>query len=86
MKSTIEISLPESQIDDIDKSYLGILQSFGNNDEEIHCTATSEYRNRVRRVLRSSLSSKNTVRAINTFTVPVLQYPAAVVMGRDGKT
>ena len=48
VKSTCGISLPEGQIDDIDESYkyLGILQSFGNNDEEVRCKATSEYRNR----------------------------------------
>ena len=73
MKSTRGISLPEGQIDDINESYknLGILQSFGNNDEEICCKATSEYRNQVKLVLRSKLFSKNKVIAINTFAVPV---------------
>ena len=81
VKSTSGISLPEGQIDDIDESYkyLGILQSFGNNDEEGRCKATSEYRNQVRRALRSKLSRKNKVTAINTFAVPVIRYPAAVV-------
>ena len=87
-KSTSGISLLKGPIDDINKSYksLAILQSFGNNAEEVHCKATSEYTNRVRWVLRSKFSIKNKVTAINTFAVPVLQYPAAVVMGRDGKT
>ena len=67
-KSTGRISLPEDQIDDIDQSYkyFGILQLFGN-----------EYRNLVRRVLRSKLSSKNKVTTVNTFDVPVIQYPVA---------
>ena len=75
VKNTSGTSLPEGQIDDIDKSYkyLGILQSFGNNDEEVRCEATSEYRNRVKRVLRSKLSSKKKVTAINAFTIPVIQ-------------
>ena len=79
VKNTCGISLPEVQIDDIDESYkcLGILQSFGNNYEEVRCKATSEYRNRV-----SKLSSKNKVTAINTFAVPVIRYPAAVVSWR----
>ena len=47
-----------------------------------YCKATSEYRKRVRRVLRSKLSSKNKVTAINTFAVPVILYPAAVVTCR----
>ena len=71
VKSTCGINLP----DDINESYkyLGILHSFGNNDGEVRCKATFEYRNRVRRVLKSKLSSKNKVTAINTFAVPVIQ-------------
>ena len=44
VKSTCGISLPQGQIDDVDESYkyLGILQSFGNNDEEVRCKATYE--------------------------------------------
>ena len=40
-------------MDEIDESYnyLGILQPFSNNDEEVLCKATSEYRNWVKRVL-----------------------------------
>ena len=83
-KTTSGISLPESPIDDIDKSYkyFGILQSFGNNDEEVRCKATLKYRNQVRRVLKSKLSSKKKVTAINIFAVPVIRYPAAVVSWR----
>ena len=74
MKSTRGIGLQEDQIDDIDESYkyLGIWQSFGNNDEELRCKVTSEYRNQVKRVLRSKLTSKNKVTAINTFAVRVI--------------
>ena len=35
-------------------------------------------------VLRSKLTSKNKVSAINTFAVPVIRYPAAVVTWRRG--
>ena len=67
VKSTSGISLPEGQIDDIDESYkyLGILQSFGNNDEEVRCKATSAYSNQVRLVLRIKLSSKNKLTTIS---------------------
>ena len=81
VKSTSGISLPEGQIDDIDKryKYLGILQLFGNNDKKVRSKANSEYRNQKRRVLRNKLSSTNKVSAINTFAVPVIRYQAAVV-------
>ena len=74
VKSISGISLSNGQLHDIDESYHypGILQSFGNNDEEFCCKATSRYRSRVRRVLRTKLSSKNKVTAINTFAVPVI--------------
>ena len=67
VKSTSGINLSEGQIDDIDESYkyLGILQLFGNNDEDVRGKATSEYRNQVRRFLRSKLSSKNKMTAMN---------------------
>ena len=44
VKSASGISLPEGQVDDIDKSYkyLGFLQSFSSNDKEVRCKATSE--------------------------------------------
>ena len=37
----------------------------------------------MKRVLRSKLSSKNKVTAINTFAVPVIRYPAAVISWRQ---
>ena len=57
LKNTSEISVPEGRIYDLDENYkyLRILQSFGNNDEEVRCKATSEYRSLYRWVLRSKL-------------------------------
>ena len=77
----MESACQRVRLNDIDESYkyLGILQSFGNNDEEVLCKATSKYRNRARRILKSKLSSKNKVIAINTFAVTVTQYPAVEV-------
>ena len=72
---------------DIDKSYkyLKILQLFGNNDEEVRCKANSEYRNPVRLVLMSKFFSKNKVTEIDTFSIPVIRYSAAVVSWRRGE-
>ena len=72
---------------DIDKSYkyLKILQLFGNNDEEVRCKANSEYRNPVRLVLMSKFFSKNKVTEIDTFSIPVIRYSAAVVSWRRRK-
>ena len=85
VKSTSGTSLPESRINDIEESYkyLGILQLFINNDKEVRCKAAFEYRNRVRQVLRSKLSSKNKFTAIDTFAVPIIRYPATVASWRQ---
>ena len=40
---------------------------------------TEEFTRRIRRVLDSGLNSKNTVRAINTFAIPVLDYSFGIV-------
>ena len=81
---TSRISLPEGQIDDIDKcyKYLRTLQSFDNNDYKVSCKS-SKYRSLVRQVLRNKLTSKNEVIAINNFTVLVIQYSPAVVCWRQ---
>jgi len=79
------IDLPEGHIDDVTESYkyLGILQSHGNHDEEVRSNAVSEYRKRVRQILKSRLSARNQVTAINTFAVPVIRYTAATVNWRQ---
>ena len=59
--------------------FLRSFQSFGNNEKEVRCKITSEYRNGVRRVLKSKLSSKNKVTAIHTCVVPVIRYPVEVI-------
>ena len=68
VKSTSEISLPEGRIDNINKSskYFEILKTFGNNEKEICCKTIYLNRNGVRQVLKSKLSGKNKVTAINT--------------------
>ena len=85
MKHTDGVKMPQGQIDDIAESYkyLGILQAFGNNDTEVRHKAISEYKSRVRRVLKRQLSSKNKIMAINTFAVPVIRYSAAVISWRQ---
>ena len=77
----IEIN-PEEAIKDIDESgykYLGILEYdnilHGKMKEKIR----SEYSRRVRLVLRSQLTSLNSIIAINTWAVPVVRYTAGVI-------
>ena len=75
------VELPAGHITDIQTSYkyVGIPQSHGNHDEEVRKTATSEYHQRIRQILKNQLSGKNKIHAINMYALPVIRYPAGIV-------
>ena len=79
--TTAGIDLPEGHIDDVAEKYkyLGILQSYGNHDQEVRQKAITEYKKRVRQVLKSQLTAKHKVTAINTFAVPIIRYTAGII-------
>ncbi|MHC5954160.1 hypothetical protein ACYTX9_09610, partial [Streptococcus pyogenes] len=54
-------------------------QANGNHEEVARKAATTKYLQRVRQVLRSQLNGKNKIRAINTYALPVIRYPAGVI-------
>ena len=82
--NTNGVQLPAGRIKDIENGYkyLGILQSYGNHDDEIRITARQEYRKRLRRILDTQLTCKNKMTAINTFAIPVIRYTAGVIQWR----
>uniref|UniRef100_A0A3B3HDB2 HAT C-terminal dimerisation domain-containing protein n=1 Tax=Oryzias latipes TaxID=8090 RepID=A0A3B3HDB2_ORYLA len=75
------VSLPEGTIADIEDSYkyLGIPQANGNLEQATRKAATAKYLQRVRQVLRSQLNGKNKTRAINSYALPVIRYPAGII-------
>ncbi|XP_051931065.1 uncharacterized protein LOC127607055 [Hippocampus zosterae] len=75
------VSLPEGTIADIEDSYkyLGIPQANGNLELATRKAATAKYLQRVRQVLRSQLNGKNKTRAINSYALPVIRYPAGII-------
>ena len=75
------IDLPDGHIDDIQESYkyLGVLQSYGNHNQEVRKKATREYKKRIRQVLKSDLTAKNKIIAINTYATPVIRYTAGII-------
>ena len=81
------VDLPNGHIEDVQDSYkyLGIAQSYGTHDEEARKAATSKYLKRVRQVLKSQLNGRNKIRAINSYAIPVIRYPAAVVTWPSGE-
>ena len=59
--------------------YLGILQADDIKHVQVKKKAASEYTKRARKVLKSKLNGGNSIRAINSWAVPVIRYTAGIV-------
>lgn len=59
--------------------YLGIPQANKKHDEDAQGSATANYRQKVRQVLRSWLNGMNTIQAISTYALPVIRYLDGIV-------
>ena len=77
------IKLPDNKtIQDIGMTpykYLGILESDTIKSQEMKIAIRKEYFSRVKAILKSKLNSGNTVKAINTWAVPVVRYSGGIV-------
>ena len=59
--------------------YLGILELDGILHNDMKSKLKGEYLRRLRKTLKSKLSAKNVVMAINTWAVPVMRYGAGII-------
>ena len=77
------INLPNNNIRGLNLEesykYLEILQADDIKHVQVKKKAASEYTKRVRKVLKSKLNGGNTIRAINSWAVPVIRYTAGIV-------
>ena len=77
------IELPDgNNIKDIDETgykYFGIIESEEIKRQEMEEKIEKEYIKRLKAILKSKLNSGNTVKAINTWTVPVIRYSVGTV-------
>ena len=77
------INLPNNNIRglNLEKSYiyLGILQADDIKHVQVKKKAASEYIKRVRKFLKSKFNGGNSIRAINSWAVPVIRYTAEIV-------
>jgi hypothetical protein len=75
------IELPDGHIEDVEEKYkyLGILQSYGNHEKESRQKAITEYKKRLRQVLKSQLTARNKITAVNTYATPVIRYTAGII-------
>ena len=80
MVQTEGINLPNNNIRGLNLEesykYLGILQADDIKHVQVKKKAASEYTKRVRKVLKSKLNGGNSIRAINSWAVPVIRYTA----------
>ena len=66
-------------IGEMSYKYLGILEDDRIKHEEMKVNIRKEYFSRLRAVLKSKLNGGNTVKAINTWAVPVVRYSGGIV-------
>ena len=59
--------------------YLGLYESDQLCTKEIKTKAKTEYKKRLRWILKSKLHGQNQITAINTYALPVLTYPAGII-------
>lgn len=68
-----KLTLPCLQNDDQYK-YLGILQTSVQSTNKVKDSIRSKYTQRLRTILNSGLNSRNKIRAINTWCIPIIGY------------
>ena len=71
-----------NNIKDIDETgykYLGMIEGEEIKHQEMKKKIEKEYIKRLKAILKSKLSSGDTVKAINTWAVPVIRYSAGIV-------
>ncbi|XP_064076354.1 uncharacterized protein LOC135194637 [Vanessa tameamea] len=73
-----EINISEMLEGDLYK-YLGILQAKDINHSKLKQDLTTEYIKRVNQLCKKHLYSRNLIRAINTFAIPVLTYSFGII-------
>ena len=77
------IRLPDGQhmkdIDEIDYTYLGILETDKIKEKEMKEKFSREYLRRLRLILRSKLNGRNKIMAVNTWAASVIRYGAGIL-------
>ena len=63
--------------------YLGIQQLQGNMLDNVKRSITTNYKARLRQVLKSKLNGWNKIQAMNTFAVPVVSYAGEIIKWTD---
>ena len=68
-----------SKTDETGYKYLGIIESEEIKYQEMKENIKKEYIKRLKAILKLKLNSGNTVKAINSWAVPIIRYSAGIV-------
>jgi hypothetical protein len=59
--------------------YLGIKQATTMDHGKVKEEITKQFQNRINAILKTELNGKNTTKAINAFTIPILTYTYGII-------
>ena len=65
--------------DSVGYKYLGFYQTRQIHEKSTKAAITEKFKSRLHKILNSHLNAKNTIKAINTFAIPVLTYSFGIV-------
>jgi len=74
----VDVTIPALDVLDSYK-YLGLFENEVIKDSKIKLLVTSNYKKRVRKILKSALNGRNVIIAINTWAIPLIRYTAGIV-------
>ena len=78
-----DIELPEGTIEALPilsaYKYLGVLEAGEFQHKEVKSRVITTYKQRLRAILKSSLSGYNQILAVNSFAVPVIHYIGGII-------
>jgi len=73
-----DVMIPALDVLDFYK-YLGLFENEVIKDSKIKSVITSNYKKKIRKVLKSALNGRNVIIAINTWAIPLIRYTAGIV-------
>lgn len=65
--------------DEIGYKYLGYYQTQQIHQKDTKATITQKFRDRINYILKTQLNARNTIKAINTYAIPILTYSFGII-------
>ncbi|XP_041985521.1 uncharacterized protein LOC121737855 [Aricia agestis] len=83
----LNLELQEGTIDSMQAKdtykYLGYIQNTAIDHKEIKNTLKIKYKQRLNKILKTQLSGRNKIKAVNTYAIPILTYSFGIIRWSD---